>query len=152
MVDEFRAVEYGKRFKSAMDAWAKADRPERTVHRVAEQLEITYQGVMKLAAGKVKAPGAYTNAKAAELFGVGPDWLAMGDPYPRERGKSANVRPLPHRPELPWPLDGVDEKAVRALDPEDRRRLADAVVIAAGFLNLSVASARSSRRANGRRP
>lgn len=152
MVDDIRAIEYGKRFKSAMDARFKDISPAQAAHQAAQYLGITYQGVKKLAAGGIKEPGAYTNAKAAELFGVGPDWLALGDPHPRERGKFAVLSAMPSRSAPPWPLDGVDEAKVRALEHDDKVRLITTMLISAHQLGLDVEVARPGRRANSARP
>lgn len=69
-------VEYKDRLAAAM-ADSKV-----TVHQLADELGITYNGVKKALRGGDKGDsemGAWNNSKAARFMRVDPDWLATGD-------------------------------------------------------------------------
>ena len=136
---------------------------------------LTGQELGNAIAEAIKKKGV-TKAAVAQEFGVKPpsvqDWIKRGtiakDKLPQLWDYFANVVdashwglevlpklsapvnapiPMPTRPALAWPFEGIDCKKVLALAPSDIARLEGALLLAAGQMRLDIALIQKSARA-----
>lgn len=90
-----------------------------TTPRLAEAMGLSYQAVRKVLQGNSKSFTAENNARAAEVLGVDPSWLATGNPRPEPGYKTVPAAtsknaPVPSVQEVD--LDGhPDLSAIRTV-------------------------------------
>lgn len=112
-------VDYGERLKEAMKDSGVDE------HKLANELGVTYQAVMKVLKSGSNTFSAINHVKAARFLGVSSDWLALG------------IGEM--RPQTGWPFPLVDEKKYRALPKSERRDIETMLVSITHFKNIDIA-------------
>lgn len=94
--------------------------------RLAKALHITPQAVAKILAGTTKMMAADNNVRAAQLLGVGSEWLATGDGSPHSAAPTVHETRATYG--TPWPFDKIQPATIASLSPAGLAKLEKSMV------------------------